>query len=460
LLFLTRVHTDLILMMQLVCACGRTVYEPPIPCGTVMQCHYPCLRPRTTCEHQNTSHGCHDEGIPCPPCPHLANKVCACGKKVVPNVRCSLETEKVSCGTVCGKLMGCGYHTCERLCHSDPCGPCVATCGKLRMSCLPNHHPCTRPCHAPASCPDTDPCQSLVTLTCPCGRIKQSVPCGRTASSSRGTPLSSQAAATPKCTNDCQIAKRNARLADALGIGPDSRSAAGANVVYNDELVGFARANAKFLGVVERAFSDFITSEKRTQVLPHMPPERRKFVHDLAAVYRMDTQMVDQEPHRSVQLLRRLDTRIPVPVLSAHLASSAAPPSLGKLADLRSLRGSTTSAGSASFASTSGWRSGGGGLSAGSSVSTASKSATPVGQRGWASVIAKPTPVPAVALTTSATPPPSQSRSLTPLSRTRTPVGTAAPSGSGVGTRTGSPAPPQPVPVSSELVPDSWEDDV
>jgi transcriptional repressor NF-X1 len=29
-----------------------------------------------------------------------------------------------------------------------------------------------------------------------------------------------------------------------------------------------------------------------------MPPDRRKFVHDLAAVYRMDTQMVDQEPQR------------------------------------------------------------------------------------------------------------------------------------------------------------------
>ena len=28
-------------------------------------------------------------------------------------------------------------------------------------------------------------------------------------------------------------------------------------------------------------FSRFITSEKRTNVLPHMPPDRRKFVHDV-----------------------------------------------------------------------------------------------------------------------------------------------------------------------------------
>lgn len=27
----------------------------------------------------------------------------------------------------------------------------------------------------------------------------------------------------------------------------------------------------------------FVVSEKRTNVLPHMPPDRRKFVHDVCA---------------------------------------------------------------------------------------------------------------------------------------------------------------------------------
>ncbi|KAG6873346.1 hypothetical protein C0995_000206 [Termitomyces sp. Mi166 len=138
-----------------------------------------------------------------------------------------------------------------------------------------------------------------------------------------------------KCNNDCAIAKRNARLADALGITAESREKAMA-ATYHESLVAFARTNEKFLTVVEKAFHEFVTSQKKTQVLPHMPPERRKFVHDLAAVYKMDTEMVDQEPNRSVRLLRRLDTRVPNPLLSASIAASVpTAPNLGKLVDLR-----------------------------------------------------------------------------------------------------------------------------
>ncbi|KAF8805762.1 hypothetical protein BYT27DRAFT_7036688, partial [Phlegmacium glaucopus] len=179
----------------------------------------------------------------------------------------------------------------------------------------------------------------------------------------------------PKCSNDCQIAKRNARLADALGISLESReSAAAMAVTYTDELSGFARVNPKFLSLVERTFADFITSEKRTNVLPHMPPDRRKFVHDLASVYRMDTQMIDQEPHRSVQVIRRIDTRIPTPLLSTFIAPA---PGLGKLADFRALKSTSPS--------TTSWRS----TAATSTPSTklTQGSTTPT-KRGWTSVVA------------------------------------------------------------------------
>ena len=64
-------------------------------------------------------------------------------------------------------------------------------------------------------------------------------------------------AATPKCNNDCLIAKRNARLADALGISQEGRDS-NKSVTYSDELVGFAKGNLKFLGLVEKTFSEWV----------------------------------------------------------------------------------------------------------------------------------------------------------------------------------------------------------
>mgnify|MGYP001453093061 CR=1 FL=1 len=114
------------------CPCGRTVLEPPIPCGTRIECSYPCHRPPPSCGHPVVPHSCHDDSVPCPPCPHLTSRQCACGKKEVPNVKCSLDKEKVSCGSVCGKLLSCGFHHCESSCHSGDCAPCTAPCGKSR----------------------------------------------------------------------------------------------------------------------------------------------------------------------------------------------------------------------------------------------------------------------------------------------------------------------------------------
>ncbi|KAF8189869.1 hypothetical protein K438DRAFT_1538416, partial [Mycena galopus ATCC 62051] len=312
-----------------ICPCGLTVLEPPIPCGTRIQCTYQCPRPPPACGHPRTQHMCHPDDAGCPPCPFLTTKTCMCGKKEVGNVRCAQE--RVSCGSVCGRLLACGYHACERACHpaDEGCGACGVACGKTRKLCLPLNHPCTHPCHAPSSCDESTPCSAVITVTCPCGRIRQPVQCGK--STARRGESQHQ---TPKCSNECLIAKRNARLADALGISHESRER-GPAVVWPVEVLAFGRANGKFVGVVEKAFADFVASEKKMQVLPHMPAERRKFVHDVAAVYRMDTQMVDQEPHRSVQLLRRFDTKVPTPLLSAALAASGPPPSLGKLADLR-----------------------------------------------------------------------------------------------------------------------------
>ena len=117
---------------------------------------------------------------------------------------------------------------------------------------LPNNHPCTLPCHAPSSCPETEPCQSLIMVSCPCGRIKQAVACNRTSTSTASSSTYPQL----KCTTECAIAKRNARLAEALGIDPDKDKTS--TTVYTDELCGFANSNPKFLSIVEKAFAECV----------------------------------------------------------------------------------------------------------------------------------------------------------------------------------------------------------
>jgi transcriptional repressor NF-X1 len=160
---------------------------------------------------------------------------------------------------------------------------------------LPAQHACTQACHAPSICPEDRPCHSLLTLACSCGRIRQAVHCGRNSSNTAGAQRT-----PPRCNNDCSIAQRNARLADALGITPGEKVTA---VTYHEDLVTFAKADHKFLGLVEKAFveyasplqslqiiesmclcaSRFVNSNKKTQVLPHMPPERRQFVRSVSS---------------------------------------------------------------------------------------------------------------------------------------------------------------------------------
>jgi transcriptional repressor NF-X1 len=176
-----------------------------------------------------------------------------------------------------------------------------------------------------------------------------------------------------------------------------------------------------------------------------MPESKRKFVHNvsststlpydffsfsilspsqLASVYRMETQMVDREPHRSVQLIRRIDTRVPANLLSQASATGSA---LGKLADLRAPARVSPAAAPAS-------------------------SGPPRANRGWNSVLTTPhggnppTAAPSAnSLTAQTSPIGSErlSRSTTPSQSLTQPVAvTTATAGS-----------------SSDAVPDNWEDD-
>jgi len=285
--------------------------------GATINCQYACARPPPPCGHPKTTHSCH-ESESCPPCPYLTTRACACGKDpAVKNVRCSQD--RVSCGQICGTLLPCGFHTCDKSCHKPgECEPCAQTCNKPKRIC---RHPCTAQCHAPTRCPENDPCQYLVMQTCACGNLQSRTSCGASVSgqSRESTQL--------KCNSECAIKQRNARLADALGINQGDRGL----VEWNTDLKEFASANLGFVKMVESTFKDFFAGQRQTLILPHMPPSKRTFVVGLADVYRLGRELIDQEPNRSVQIRRRIDTRIPNPLLS----SSVTPPTTAKLANLR-----------------------------------------------------------------------------------------------------------------------------
>lgn len=156
------------------CICGKTLLQPPLPCGTKRPiCHHPCSRIKE-CGHPCALE-CHED--PCPPCDFLVNKLCSCQKYMINLVSCSKE---VSCGEPCDKLLKCG-HICGEVCHSGSCPKendsdgCGKKCGKNRNDCK---HKCLSLCHPnEKECPQVF-CQVLMKIKCDCGSRFGFVECG------------------------------------------------------------------------------------------------------------------------------------------------------------------------------------------------------------------------------------------------------------------------------------------
>jgi transcriptional repressor NF-X1 len=89
----------------------------------------------------------------------------------------------------------------------------------------------------------------MITVTCPCGRFQQPTKCGR-CDHNQNKP-----AAQLHCRDECGVAKRNARLAEALGISGSKNSA---NVVYSEDLVTFGKTNGKFVALVEKTLDECV----------------------------------------------------------------------------------------------------------------------------------------------------------------------------------------------------------
>ncbi|GAA5962625.1 hypothetical protein JCM3765_006863 [Sporobolomyces pararoseus] len=298
---------------ELSCHCGATVVFPPIPCGFQIDCRAPCIRPPPACGHPQVPHACH-ENPQCPPCPHLTAKPCACGKKVIPNLRCSIDQRKVSCGSVCGKLLRCGFHRCQKSCH--PAGECEEQdnqiCLKPRKHC---GHPCPLPCHFPSSCPADQPCPKMIEVTCSCGNITQQARCGSSDSKPEGNN-----GRQVKCTDACAVAKRNAQLAEALGV--EKKEPKLREVEYDQTTLSFYAANTAWCKGIEDQLIEFVKGEKASLHLPIMKRPQRQFVHELAEAFELRSVSLDVDPHRSVLVERQSNTAIPTPNLADALAAS------------------------------------------------------------------------------------------------------------------------------------------
>jgi len=131
---------------------------------------------------------------PCPPCPKTVKTKCHCGRSGPLTQRCSKKNW--SCGSVCGKLLACGHHKCSSPCHAgvcpscseksiqscicsrnrdlrdcaDPVWKCNETCDKV-LEC--GNHTCEEICHKD----ECAPCPRSGKRACPCGKMRLQLPC-------------------------------------------------------------------------------------------------------------------------------------------------------------------------------------------------------------------------------------------------------------------------------------------
>ena len=320
------------------CHCGKTVLQPPLPCGTSPPpCRFDCERP-TNCGHRRIPHNCHGDEELCPKCPYLIEKPCMCGKKRLKNQPCWLAD--VRCGEVCGKMLKCGSHSCRKPCHrlgecEDAGKSCQQPCGKAKKAC---GHPCEERCHAPSSCREDKPCQNKMLITCECQHLKQEIKCNASKSSEGNSKK------TLSCDDECARLARNQRLALALNIDPEAHK--DDHIPYSNDTLKMFRENIKWAQTQEREFRVFAAddTEKRLRFKP-MPAHQRAFLHSLSEDFGFDSESVDPEPHRHVAVFKTprfvtapMKTLLECVRIRAAVAEAALPQSTTTDADQRKLQ--------------------------------------------------------------------------------------------------------------------------
>jgi transcriptional repressor NF-X1 len=193
------------------CGCGRTrVTAKCVASDVDVSCHKPCGK-QLNCGQHFCELVCHTG--PCPECTVKKTQQCFCGQHKK-EVDCSVENALIdtySCGQICGNLLKCGNHKCQKTCHFGDCDTCpmvpeevthcpcgktplkeltsverkscldpIATCDSVcdkELNCGPEEerHRCARKCHN-GQC---GPCDQKTVIRCRCGRNNEYVDCAQ-----------------------------------------------------------------------------------------------------------------------------------------------------------------------------------------------------------------------------------------------------------------------------------------
>ena len=120
------------LCLQIVCPCHCGKVSKPVRCSQAdFSCSKLCGK-HLSCGHR-CPHRCHPG--PCPDCTLTATVSCHCGAESQ-TLPCSQRD--FHCDRVCGKVLPCDRHRCDKVCHGGPCGGCpmegprMCPCGKVQ----------------------------------------------------------------------------------------------------------------------------------------------------------------------------------------------------------------------------------------------------------------------------------------------------------------------------------------
>jgi transcriptional repressor NF-X1 len=147
------------------------------------------------------------------------------------------------------------------------------------------------------ACKEDKPCQARVFVTCECQHRKQEVKCLATKTQeSPQRPLL-------KCDDECLRLQRNARLASALNIDPQTYT--DDHVPYSDTTLKLYRESPQWAQIYERELRVFAEdrAERRLRFKP-MKSHQRTFIHSLAEDFGFDSESSDPEPHRHVCIFK------------------------------------------------------------------------------------------------------------------------------------------------------------